>query len=148
MVEFLGGGVLLLLAVMGLIQLSLVWAGQAATETAAHFAARRFALLARTDFRRAEDAALAEATALCRHRPGGNAGAAQLTSIDVFPHGSRDAGGPARAGDAYCLRVTHGVELRVPWVNRILFTLAPTKKTQLHDRYVLLLKSSRWVTVE
>ncbi len=148
MVEFLAGGVLLLLAVMGLLQLSLIWAGQAATETAAHFAARRFALFARTDFRKAKIAALAEAAALCRQRPGGTGAATSSTSVDVFPQRNGAAGQRAQAGDAYRILVTHGVELSVPWVNRILFALAPTTKTRLHDRFVLLLQSSRWVTVE
>lgn len=148
LVEFLGGGVLLLLTVMGLLQLALLWAGQAATETAAHFAARKFALLARTDFRKAKDAALAEAAALCHHYPGGSADATRFTSVDVFPNGNRAVGETPRAGDAYRVLVTHGVELCVPWVNRILFALAPVNKTRAYGQYVLLLHSSRWVTVE
>lgn len=148
MVEFLVGGSVLLLLVMEIIQLSLVWAGQGAVETAAHFAARKFAIHARADLRKARQAALAEATSLCLHRPGGKWGSTHLTSVDFT---RKDKGLPsrsARSGDAYRVLLTHWLELCVPWANRILFTIAPVKKTRIQERYFFLLQSSRWVTVE
>lgn len=148
MVEFLVGGSALLLLVLGTIQLSLVWAGQSAVETAAHFAGRKFALHARTDFRKARKAALAEAASVCLHRPGGKWGSAQLTSIEFSRHEKGNPLQSAQPGDAYCLRLTHWVELCVPWVNRILFAVAPGKKARIKEQYFLLLQSSRWVTVE
>lgn len=148
MVEFLAGGTVLLLVLMGAIQLSLVWAGQGAVETAAHFAARKFALHARTNLRKAQEAALAEAASICLHRPGGRWGNAQLTSIDFSREEKGTAARPPRAGDAYRLLLTHGVELSVPWANRILFAVAPVKKTRISDQYFLLLQTSRLVTVE
>jgi len=148
MMEFLVGGSALLLLVMGSIQLSLLWAGQGAVETAAHFAARKFALHARTDFRKAKEAALAEAASLCLHRPGGKWGATQLTSIEFSRHGKENPSHSARPGEAYCLRLTHWLELHVPWVNRILFSITPGKKALIKGQYFLLLQSSRWVTVE
>lgn len=148
MVEFLVGGLALLLLVMGTVQLSLLWAGQGAVETASHFAARKFALHARTDFRKAKEAALAEATALCLHRPGGKWGSAQLTSIEFSRKSGENPSYSAIPGEAYCLRLTHWLELNVPWVNRILFSVAPVKKARIQGHYFLLLQSSRWVTVE
>jgi hypothetical protein len=148
MMEFLVGCPVLLLLVMGIIQFSLLWASQGAVETAAHLAARKFALFARTDFRKAKSAALAEATSVCLQRPGGRLGSAHLTSIDFS---RRETGADlqtARAGEAFCLRLTHWVELCVPWVNRILFAIAPVQKTMIQGQYYLLLQSSRWVTVE
>ena len=61
MVEFLAAGVILGALVFSIIQCALLWAGQGAVETASHFAARKFALTARADCRRAKEAALAEA---------------------------------------------------------------------------------------
>jgi hypothetical protein len=148
MVEFLVGGFALLLFVMGTVQLSLLWAGQGAVETATHFAARKFALHARTDFRKAKEAALAEATSLCLHRPGGKWGSAQLTSIEFSRQRGESPSYSASPGEAYCLRLTHWLELNVPWVNRILFSVAPVKKARIQGHYYLLLQSSRWVTVE
>jgi len=148
MTGFLIGGSVLLLLLMGIIQLSLLWAGQGAVETAAHFAARKFALHARNDFRRAKAVALAEASSLCLHRPGGKWGSAQLTSIDFSRRGKGNPSPSALPGEAYCLRLTHWVELCVPWVNRILFAIAPVKKARINEHYFLLLQSSRWVTVE
>jgi len=148
MVEFLVGGSTLLLLVMGIIQLSLLWAGQGAVETAAHFAARKFALHARTDLRKAKEVALAEAASLCLHRPGGKWGTAQLTSIDFSPQGKGRPSRSALPGEAYRIRLTHWLELCVPWVNRILFAIAPVKKARIQEQYFLLLQSSRWVTVE
>jgi hypothetical protein len=117
-------------------------------ETAAHFAARKFAIHARIDLRKAKEAALAEAATICLHRPGGRWGKAQLTSIDFS---RQESGKPVRApgaGDAYRLLITHGVELSVPWANRILYAIAPVKKTRIRDQYFLLLQASRLVTVE
>ncbi|HSG06509.1 MAG TPA: TadE family protein [Nitrospiria bacterium] len=148
MTGFLIGGSVLLLLLMGIIQLSLLWAGQGAVETAAHFAARKFALHARDDYRKAKTVALAEASSLCLHRPGGKWGSAKLTSIDFSRRGTGDPSRPALPGEAHRLRITHWIELFVPWVNRILFVLAPVKKARIGDRYFLLLQSSRWVTVE
>lgn len=148
MTGFLIGGSVLLLLLMGIIQLSLLWAGQGAVETAAHFAARKFALHARDDYRKAKAVALSEASSLCLHRPGGKWGSAQLTSIDFSSRGKGDLPQSASPGEAYRLRLTHWVELCVPGVNRILFVLAPVKKARINDRYFLLLQSSRWVTVE
>lgn len=148
MVEFLVGGSVLLLLVMGIIQLSLVWAGQGAVETAAHFAARKFAILARSDLRKARQAALAEATSLCLHRPGGKWGTAQLTSIDFSGKKKGIASRTARAGDAYRVLLTHWLELCVPLANRILFAIAPVKKARIQERYFFLLQSSRWISVE
>jgi hypothetical protein len=117
-------------------------------ETAAHFAARKFALFARNDFRKAKAAALAEATTICLHRPGGRWGSAQLTSIDFSRQETGALPQSALAGEAFCLRLTHWVELCVPWVNRILFTIAPVKKAVIQGQYYFLLQTSRWVTVE
>ena len=146
--EFLVGGSALLLLVMGSVQFSLLWAGQGAVETAAHFAARKFALHARTDFQKAKKAALAEASSFCLKRPGGKWGSAQLTSIEFIRHGKEIPSHFARPGEAYCLRLTHWLELPVPWVNRILFSLSPGKKAMVKGHYFLLLQSSRWITVE
>jgi TadE-like protein len=148
MMEFLVGGPILLMVMMGTIQLSLLWAGQSAVETAAHFAARTFALHARTDLRKAKEAALAEATSLCLHRPGGETGGTRLTSIEFSRQGKSTRAHSALPGEAYCLRLTHWLELRVPWINRILYAIAPIKKTRIKEQYFLLLHSSRWVSVE
>ena len=148
MVEFLVGGTVLLMVMMGAVQLSLLWAGQSAVETAAHFAARQFAVHARTDVRKAKEAALAEAASFCLHRPGGNWGSTRLTSIEFSRQGKGNPAVSALPGEAYCLRLTHWLELSVPWINQILYAIAPVKKTRTRDQYFLLLHSSRWVTVE
>jgi hypothetical protein len=148
MVEFLIGSSVLLLSVMGIIQLSLLWAGQGAVETAAHFAARKFALHARSDLQRAKEVALAEAASLCLHRPGGKWGSTQLTSIDFSRQGQRTTSRSALSGEAYRVRLTHWLELCVPMANRILFAIAPVKKVRIQERYFFLLQTSRWITVE
>ena len=148
MMEFLVGCSVLLLLAMGTIQLSLLWSGQGAVETAAHFAARKFALHARTDFRKAKAVALAEASSICLHRFGGKWGSAHLTSIDFSRQGTGNPPQSAREGEAFCLRLTHWVELCVPLVNRILYAIAPVKKARINEQYFLLLQSSRWVSVE
>jgi len=147
MIEFLVAGIPLLLLMLAIVQLSLLWAGKSAVDAAAHLAARKFARIAREDFRKAREMAFHEAFQVCRNRPGGSLGAAAITSIDVTRDGERGAE-RARPGEALCVRLTHGVELVVPWIDRILFTLSPGKKLRLGDRYYLMLQSTRWVTVE
>jgi hypothetical protein len=147
MVEFLLAGTVLLLLMLAVIQLSLLWAGKGAVDTAAHLAARRFARSAREDFRKAREGAFLEAFRVCRERPGGSLGTVGLTSLDITRDGER-GDGIASAGDAMCVRLTHGVELVVPWVDRILFALFPGKKLVLGERRYLMLQATRWVTVE
>lgn len=148
MIGFLIGTAALATLIFAIIQLSFLWAGQGAVETAAHFAARKFAINARMDLRKAKTAALAEASLLCRNRPGGTWETAALTSLDFAKDGSK-AGSPGAAqGDAYMIRLTHGVELVVPWVNRLLFALAPVRKAKIGSRYYFLLNTTRWTTVE
>jgi hypothetical protein len=147
MVEFLLAGTLLLFLMLAVIQLSLLWAGKGAVDSAAHLAARRFARSAREDFRKAREVAFLEAFRVCRERPGGSLGSVGLTALDITRDGER-GGGIASAGDPMCVRLTHGVELVVPWVDRILFALFPGKKLMLGDRRYLMLQATRWVTVE
>ena len=147
MIEFLLAGILLLLLVLAIVQLSLLWAGKSAVDTAAHLASRKFARVARADFRRAREIAFLEAFQVCRNRPGGSFGSAAMTSLDVTKDGDQGAN-RAAAGEALCVRLTHGVELVVPWIDRILFTLSPGKKLRLGDHYYLMLQTTRWVTVE
>ena len=147
MVEFLLAGTVLLLLMLAVIQLSLLWAGKGAVDTAAHLAARRFARSAREDFRKAREGAFLEAFRVCRERPGGSLGTVGLTSLDITRDGER-GDGIASSGDAMCVRLTHGVELVVPWVDRILFALFPGKKLVLGERRYLMLQATRWVTVE
>lgn len=147
MIEFLLAGVPLLLLMLAIVQLSLLWAGKSAVDTAAHLAARKFARIAREDFRKAREMAFLEAFQACRNRPGGSFGSAVMTSLDVTKDGERGAN-RANAGEALCVRLTHGVELVVPWIDRILFTLSPGKKFRLGGRFYLMMQSVRWVTVE
>ena len=70
MIEFLLAGIPLLLLVMTILQLSLLWMGKGAVDTAAHLAARKFARIARVDFRNARQEAFLEAYRTCRNRPG------------------------------------------------------------------------------
>jgi hypothetical protein len=147
MLEFLIAGAALSLLTLAVIQLSLLWAGKGAVDVAAHLAARTFAVAARHDFRKAREAAFAEAYRTCRERPGGTLGTAALTTLDITRDG-RQGGGRASAGDAMCVRLTHGIELVVPWVDRILFALFPGKKVRLGDRHYLMVQTTRWVTVE
>ncbi|MBI5577317.1 MAG: hypothetical protein HY896_13275 [Deltaproteobacteria bacterium] len=160
MVGFLIGATVLLTAIFGIIQLLFLWSCQGAVETAAHFAARKFAINARADYRKARTAALAEAASLCRHRIGGNLQSAALTSLDIARDGNNaPAASSASAsastlpsaaapGEAYKIRLTHGVELIVPWVDRVLYSIAPVPKTQIGGKYYLLLNATRWATVE
>jgi len=147
MVEFLIAGTALLFLMLAILQLSLLWAGKGAVDTAAHLAARKFARGAREDFRKAREAAFLEAYRICRERPGGALGTAALTALDITRDG-RQGNGRAGAGDAMCVRLTHGVELVVPWIDRILFALFPGKKVRLGGRHYLMLQTTRWVTVE
>ncbi|MDD5762864.1 MAG: TadE/TadG family type IV pilus assembly protein, partial [bacterium] len=137
----------LFLLMMAIVQLSLLWAGKSAVDTAAHLAARKFARVAREDFRRAREIAFLEAFHVCRNRPGGSLGSAAMTAIDVTKDGEQGAN-RADAGEALCVRLTHGVELIVPWIDRILFALSPGKKIRIGGHYYLMLQSARWVTVE
>jgi hypothetical protein len=148
MIGFLIGTIVLTTIIFSIIQFSLLWAGQGAIETAAHFAARKFALSARTDFQKAKASALAEASSLCRNRPGGMWETAALTSLNFARNGEDATATRALSGEAYRIRLTHGVELIVPWMDRILFLLAPVPKVCIADKYYLLLHASRWVTVE
>lgn len=148
MIEFLAGAFLFGIMVFSLIQFGFLWAGQGAVETAAHFASRKFAFNARSDMRKAEAAALAEASTLCRNRPGGRWENATLTTIQFSLNGTEGNPLHAQSGEAYKVRLTHGVQLIVPWVNRILFHLAPVPKMRIDDRYYLVLDATRWVTVE
>jgi hypothetical protein len=147
MIEFLLAAVPLLLLVLTTVQLSLLWVGKGAVDTAAHLAARKFARTARSDFRKAREAAFAEAFRTCRNRPGGSMGSVALTALEITADRDRRID-RASAGDALCLRLTHGVELIVPWIDRLLFSLSPGEKVRLGDRYYLMLHSERWVTVE
>lgn len=148
MIEFIAGGFLFGTLVISAIQLGFLWAGKGAVETAAHFASRKFAFNARSDMRKAEAEALAEATNLCRNRPGGKWEDATLTTIQFSLNGIGNIPLHARSGEAYKVRLTHGVQLIVPWVNRVLFHLAPVPKMRIDDKYYLLLDATRWVTVE
>jgi len=147
MIEFLIAGTTLLFLMLSLVQLFLLWAGKGAVDTAAHLAARKFAHAAREDYRKAREAAFLEAFRVCRERPGGALGTAALTSLDITLDGQQGGSRPL-AGDAMCVRLTHGIELVVPWVDRILFALFPGKKVRLGDRHYLMLQTTRWVTVE
>jgi hypothetical protein len=147
MIEFLLAGVPLLLLMLAIVQLSLLWAGKSAVDAAAHLAGRKFARVAREDFRKAREMAFLEAFQVCRNRPGGSFGSAAMTALDVTTDGEQGAN-RADAGEALCIRLTHGVELVVPWIDRVLFTLSPGKKIRLGDHYYLMMQSTRWVTVE
>ena len=147
MIEFLIAGIPLLLLTLAIVQLSLLWAGKSAIDTAAHLAARKFARIAREDFRKAREMAFLEALQVCRNRPGGTLGSAAMTALDITKDGERGAN-RAEAGEALCVRLTHGIELVVPWIDRVLFLLSPGKKIRLGDHYYLMMQSARWVTVE
>lgn len=148
MVGTLVAATILFVLLFALIQFALLWAGHGAVETAVHFAARKFARSARENFGKAKEAALEEATRLCRNRPGGTLTDASITSVEFEKNGRESGSGRAAAGDAYRVRLTHLVELVVPFVNRILYDLAPVDKVEIDRRYYLRLRSTRWVTVE
>ena len=146
--EFLIAGPVFLLFVFTIVQLAFLLSGKGAVETAAHFAARRFALTARTDVQKAKTAALSEASSLCRHRIGGNYTTLTMTTIEFFSADGTRLSATANSGDACQVTLSHWVELIVPWANRILFSIVPVKKVQLGDRYYFVFNSSRMVTVE
>jgi len=148
MIEFLVGAAVLLTALFATIQFALLWSGQGAVETAAHFAARKFALRARVDVARAKQEALLEATRLCLQRPGGTIGGAAFTSLAINKGEGNDAPSRACPGDAYRVRLTHWVELVVPFIDRVLYAAAPVEKARLGSRYYLKLHATRLVTVE
>ncbi|HEY5460605.1 MAG TPA: hypothetical protein VIJ89_02540, partial [Deferrimonas sp.] len=77
----------------------------------------------------------------------GSFGSAAMTALDVTKDGEQEAN-RADAGEALCVRLTHGVELVVPWIDQILFALSPGKKLCLGGHYYLMMQSTRWVTVE
>ena len=147
MVEFLLAGIPLLLFLMVILQFSLLWINKGVIDAAAHFAARKLALTARIDFEAARQEAFLEALLTCMNRPGGSLASVALTTLDITHDGERKAD-RAAAGDALCVQLTHGVELIVPWVNWIIFSLSPGPKTNLGNRYYLMFQSTRWVTVE
>jgi len=147
MVEFLLAGVPLLLFLMAVLQISILWMGKGAVDTAAHLAARKFARTARADFPNARQAAFLEAYRTCRNRPGGSFASVAMTTLDITGAGDRRTD-RAVPGEALRIRLTHGVELVVPWVDRILYSLSPGKKMRVGNKYYLLLQSDRWVTVE
>jgi len=147
MLEFLLAGIPLLLLLMMVIQISLLWIDKGTIDAAAHFAARKLALTARTNYEGAKQEAFLEAWQTCRNRPGGSLASVTMTTLDI----TRDCENKvdrAAAGDALCVKLTHGVELIVPWANWVIYLLSPGPKTQLGDKYYLMLQSTRWVTVE
>jgi hypothetical protein len=70
-----------------------------------------------------------------------------MTALDVTKDGERGVR-RADAGEALCVRLTHGIELVVPLIDRLLFLLSPGRKLRLGDHYYLMMQSTRWVTVE
>jgi hypothetical protein len=147
-VEILFAGTLILLFISTIIQLAFLLSGKGAVETAAHFAARKFAITARKDVKKAKASALSEASTICRHRIGGNYTNLTMTTLDFFSADGSPANGIARSGESYQINLSHWVELVVPWANRILFTIVPVKKVRLGERFYFILNSSRMVTVE
>lgn len=147
MLEFLVAGVPLILFAMAILQLSLLWMGKGVVDTAAHLAARKFARSARLNFSNARQEAFIEAYRACRNRPGTSLSSALLTTLEITHDGERRAE-RAGAGDALLIRLSHGVELVVPWIDRILYSLSPGRKFRIDGRYYLMLQSDRWVTVE
>src|SRR4030042_6760873 len=118
MIEFLVARIPRPLLMLAIVQLSLLWAGKSAVDTAAHLAARKFARVAREDFRKAREVAFLEAFQVCRNRPGGSFGSAAMTALDVTKDGEQGAN-RRDAGGALCVRRTHGVALGVPWIDRV-----------------------------
>jgi len=129
MIEFLLAGVPLLLLMLAIVQLSLLWAGKSAVDTAAHLAARKFSRVAREDFRKAREMAFLEAFQVCRNRPGGSFGSAAMTALDAVGQADAERLAGVRAVGS-------------------LFALSPGKKMRLGSHYYLMLQSTRWVTVE
>lgn len=146
--EFLLVSVPLSVLVLGVVQIAFLLAGKNAVDTAAYFAARRFSLEARDDLRAARRTALSTASDLCRKRPGVRWSDASLTFLSIRGKESAASSPKASSGDAYRLTLSHWVELQVPWVDRILFLLSPTKKAAIGAKRYLILQTDRWVTVE
>jgi len=147
MIGFLVAAAPLLVFLLSIFQISLLWMGKGVLDTAAHLAARKFARTARLNFQNARQEAFLEAFRTLRNRPGGLLASVELTTLDITLDGKKGTD-RAAAGEALCIRLTHGVELIVPWVDRLLYILFPCKKLQLGGRYYLLLETARWVTVE
>jgi hypothetical protein len=147
-VETMVAAFTLLLLLSGTIQVALLLAGRSAVETAAHFAARTFALKARNDYRKAREASLAEASRLCLQRPGASLSDAGFTTIDLTPENNGHSASCPLSGDAYVVRLRHGIELSVPFVDRVIYAVAPTPKMLVGDRRYLLFESARRVAVE
>lgn len=148
MLEFMAAGTALGVLLFAVIQVALLWGGQGAVETAAHFAARKFALTARGDIRKAKEAALSTASSHCRNRLGGRHATAALTSIDFSRMNGNPCSAKAGAGDAFLLKLTHWMELDVPWIDGLLFRLAPCQKARIGKKYYVGIQASRLVTVE
>lgn len=146
--EFLAAGILFLILVVVVVQLAFLLSGKGAVDTASHFAARKFALIARKDVGKAKSAALSEASTICRHRIGGTYTNLTMTTIDIFTADGSRVDGIANPGDAYRVDLSHWFELVVPWADRILFSIVPIRKVRLGDRFYFVLRSSRMVTVE
>ena len=146
MVEFLAVAALLVTTLLSVVQLSFLYAGKGAVETAAHFAARSFARTARTDYLRARTEALRVATEGCAIRPGGKGSSIAGTVVRV----ERADGVNVRPseGEAWVVRLTHAFELTVPMVGPVLYAVAPVPKVRVGSRFLLYLRSARVVTVE
>ncbi|MEW6720168.1 MAG: hypothetical protein AB1346_06950 [Thermodesulfobacteriota bacterium] len=137
----------LTLFLMSIIQLSLLWMGKGAVDAAAHLAARKFARTARIDFHEARQAAFLEAYRNCQNRPGGSLASVAMTRLEIAGKEDRRTD-HTFPGEPLCVRLTHGVELIVPWVDRLLYSLSPGRMIRLGNRYYLMMQSERWVTVE
>jgi len=148
MLEFLLAGIPLLLFIMMILQLSLLWIDKGTVDTAAHLAARKLARTARINFENARQEAFLEAWQTCQKRLGGSLASVAMTTLDITRDCKERKADRAAAGDALCVRLTHGVELIVPWADWVLFFLSPGPKVNVDNRYYLMLQSTRWVTVE
>jgi hypothetical protein len=147
MTGFLLAVVPLTIFLMAILQFSLLWMGKGAVDAAAHLAARKFARSARADFRGARQAAFLEACSNCRNRPGGSLASMSMTRLEIAGREDRRTE-RAIQGEPLCVRLTHGVELIVPWIDRILYSLSPARMVRMGNRYYMMLQSERWVTVE
>jgi Flp pilus assembly protein TadG len=146
MVEFLAVASVLFLALLSLAQLSFLYAGKGAVETAAHFASRAFARAARANYPAARAEALRVAAEGCAKRPGGYSSTLSQTMVRM----ERDDGQAPRpaAGETWVVRLTHAFELSVPVAGPLLYALAPLPKVRIGTRFLLYLRSARAVTVE
>ena len=146
MVEFLVIASILLLALLSLAQVSFLYAGKGAVESAAHFSARAFARRARADYGAARAEALRIAAEGCAKRPGGYVSPLSQTMVRM-ERADGDASRPS-AGETWVVRLTHAFELSVPLAGPILYALAPLPKVRVGDRFLVYLRSARAVTVE